>query len=60
MAAGFGLLALTPDAFWAMTLKELEAAIRGRLGIATPMAPPSRADLDALLARYPETKGCTS
>jgi uncharacterized phage protein (TIGR02216 family) len=56
MTAGFGLLALSPQAFWSMTLRELEAAIRGRLGIAGPAAP-SRSDLADLLQRYPDREG---
>ena len=32
MAAGFGLLGLAPAAFWAMTPRELAAALRGRFG----------------------------
>ena len=46
MAAGLGLLRLPPAHFWSMTPKELEAALRGLLGPATPTrpfrAPPSR------------------
>jgi uncharacterized phage protein (TIGR02216 family) len=54
MAAGFGLLALSPAAFWSMTLKELEAAIRGRLGLSAPGGAPSRSEFEALLQRYPD------
>lgn len=53
MAAGFGLLGLAPAAFWAMTPRELAAAIRGRLG-PQPEAPPTKQDLAALAARYPD------
>ena len=44
MAAGLGLLRLPPAVFWSMTPKELEAALRGLLGPATP-TPPSPAPL---------------
>jgi uncharacterized phage protein (TIGR02216 family) len=56
MAVGLGLLGLAPGAFWAMTPKELEAAIRGRLG---PRAdtPPSQAELAAMMTRFPDAGG---
>ena len=53
MAVGFGLLTLTPAAFWSMTQREFSAAMRGRLG-PTPEAPPSQHELAALMARYPD------
>lgn len=55
MAAGFGVLRLSPATFWSLTLKELEAAIRGRSGGAMPISPPSRADLNHLLSLHPDT-----
>ncbi|CUW42866.1 hypothetical protein B3286c1_0160 [Brucella vulpis] len=49
MYAGFGLLRLTPQAFWSMTPRELSAAI-------SPLAPvldaPSRQTLDALMLAF--------
>lgn len=53
MAAGFGLMGLSPSTFWAMTPRELAAAMRGRLGprVAAPL---SRSDLTGLIARYPD------
>ncbi|MGH1418215.1 MAG: phage tail assembly chaperone [Hyphomicrobiaceae bacterium] len=54
MAAGFGLLGLTPGAFWALTLKEFDAALRGRLGVGNWAKPPSRSDVTALMAQYPD------
>lgn len=54
MAAGFGLLGLSPHAFWAMTMKELEAAVRGRLGPHTHHGALSRADLADLQRRFPD------
>ncbi|MFG1371790.1 rcc01693 family protein [Xanthobacter oligotrophicus] len=52
MGAGFGLLRLSPDAFWRMTPRELAAAVSALL----PPAPDhlSRPDLSALMARFPD------
>jgi uncharacterized phage protein (TIGR02216 family) len=54
MAAGLGLLRLTPAAFWTMTPKELEAALRGLLGPAQPDTPLPRSTLAQLMTRYPD------
>lgn len=54
MAAGLGVLRLEPRAFWSMSPKELEAAMRA---IATPAAgegPPRRDDLRGLMQRFPD------
>ncbi|HZP09824.1 rcc01693 family protein [Methyloceanibacter sp.] len=53
MEAGLGTLRLAPSAFWAMTPRELEAALRGAFGrgAARPM---SRAELAALMALHPD------
>lgn len=56
MAAGFGLLALSPATFWSMTPRELSAAVRGRLGPA-PAAPPNRNELAELMRRFPDQRG---
>jgi uncharacterized phage protein (TIGR02216 family) len=53
MGFGFGVLRLAPDAFWRMTPRELAHAIRAVRGPA--VAPLARADLDDLLARFPDT-----
>jgi uncharacterized phage protein (TIGR02216 family) len=53
MGMGLGVLRLSPDAFWRMTLKELEAAIAGRLGPAA-IAPLARGDLDAMMQQFPD------
>jgi uncharacterized phage protein (TIGR02216 family) len=58
MGLGLGALGLSPDVFWAMTLKELAAAIRGRHGPA-PAAPLSRSDLDGLMGRFPDVVGAS-
>jgi len=54
MAAGLGLLGLAPATFWAMTPRELEAALRGRLGSQTGASPVSRADLTRLMQLFPD------
>jgi uncharacterized phage protein (TIGR02216 family) len=54
MAMGLGQLGLAPGVFWAMTPKELEAAVRGRFGQVAVEAPLSRNDLGALLRQYPD------
>lgn len=52
MALGMGRLRLDSAAFWAMTPRELAAAIEGLNGIRG--APPDRAMLDALMRRFPD------
>ena len=55
MAFGLGVLRLAPAQFWAMTPRELDAALSGlfgRPGSAT--AVPSRATLAALMRRFPD------
>lgn len=54
MAAGLGLLRLEPRAFWAMTPKELAAALRVVLGPREAGAPLVRGDLDALMQQFPD------
>lgn len=51
MALGLCRLRLSPDAFWAMTPRELAAA-SGRLTRGADA--PSRAAFEALLARFPD------
>lgn len=54
MATGFGLLRLSPVAFWAMTPREFEAATR--VFAATSHAPPGRNDLAAMMRAFPDIK----
>lgn len=54
MSAGLGLLGLAPAVFWSMTLKELDAALRGRLGAGTVDGPPDQASLAELMQRFPD------
>lgn len=51
MAAGLGAMRLSPAAFWGMTPRELAAAMGSG---ATPAAAPGRADLAALMRRFPD------
>ncbi|WP_319636896.1 rcc01693 family protein [Brucella sp. MAB-22] len=51
MRAGFGLLRLSPQAFWSMTPRELNAA----LGSAAPVFDaPSRQSLETLMRAFPD------
>jgi uncharacterized phage protein (TIGR02216 family) len=54
MAAGLGLLRLSPADFWAMTPRELDAALRGLIGPLGDGGPLPRAALARLMARYPD------
>ncbi len=58
MAFGFGRLRLAPGDFWAMTPRELAAAVEGVVGV--PPAPLDRGALAALIARYPDEGGTHS
>jgi uncharacterized phage protein (TIGR02216 family) len=57
MAVGLGALGLPPRDFWAMTPKELDAAISGRLGVTGAVEPPTAQDFTALMQCYPDTEG---
>jgi uncharacterized phage protein (TIGR02216 family) len=54
MAAGLGVLRLSPAVFWSMSPKELEAALRGALGRDDGRACLPRAALVDLMRRYPD------
>lgn len=54
MAFAFGVLGLAPSALWAMTPKELAAAVRGRAGTAG-LTQPTRAELGAMMERFPDS-----
>lgn len=56
MATGLGVLGLAPAAFWAMTPRELEAALRGRLGPQVSTPPLSRHELTRLMGRFPDER----
>lgn len=50
IAFGYGVLRLPPDAFWAMTPRELAAVLR----LAGADDPPGRDMLDDLMSRFPD------
>lgn len=50
MAAGLGLLRLSPRDFWSMTPRELAAA----LGAMSPEAAPRRDELEAMMRAFPD------
>lgn len=56
MAVGLGVLRLPPSQFWAMTPRELEAALDGLDGLAGEPSspPPTRAALSDLMRRFPD------
>jgi uncharacterized phage protein (TIGR02216 family) len=54
MAAGLGLLRLSPAHFWSMTPRELAAALEGACGRSAAPPPLHRRDLEDLIARYPD------
>ena len=53
MGIGFGLLRLSPRTLWSMTPREFAHAAGwiGRRAVA-----PDRADLEAMMARFPDSK----
>lgn len=55
MATGLGLLGFAPGAFWSLTPRELEAAVRGRLGLQRPQSGLQRRDLESLMCAYPDS-----
>jgi uncharacterized phage protein (TIGR02216 family) len=52
MAAGLGVMRLSPRDFWAMTPREFAAACEGLFG--TAHAPLARDELDDLMSRFPD------
>ena len=56
MQFGFGVLKLPSGAFWALTPRELEAAMMAHYGGRSD-APFSRLALGALMERYPDHDG---
>ncbi len=56
MAFGLGVLRLPGDTFWAMTLRELEAAASGVFGPPSLWASLTRRELSFLMTTYPDSK----
>lgn len=54
MSTGLGLLGIPSRDFWAMTPRELAAAIGGRLGVAQSAQPIQLSDLHDLMHRFPD------
>jgi uncharacterized phage protein (TIGR02216 family) len=54
MAIGLGVLGLAPLVFWALTPRELDAALRGRFGSGLAPEALSRGDLTALMQQFPD------
>ena len=57
MGLAFGPLRLTPDIFWRMSPKELQAALDSQAGggmMAMGFAALERHELDALVAQFPD------
>ena len=52
MELGLGRLGRSPQEFWAMTPKELDAAVAGDIGLAP--VPLSREEFDKLISRFPD------
>ena len=57
MAFGLGVLRLAPACFWAMTPRELAAAIDGHIGRGPRSAPLGRGRLAQLMAAFPDEAG---
>lgn len=53
MAAGFGLLRLSPRTLWSMTPREFAAAIGC---FKAPDVRPTRCDLTALMQKFPDAE----
>ncbi len=53
MQLAFGRLGIAPRDFWAMTPRELAAAVRGAFGIGA-QEPLGREGLEGLMLRYPD------
>lgn len=54
MTAGLGTLRLAPGEFWAMTPRELDAGLRGALGLVSIEPAMTRPDLTALMTAFPD------
>jgi len=54
MKFGFGYLKLSPDAFWDMTLRELDAAIEWSFPKQRNQTAPTTSNLAYLIETYPD------
>ena len=55
MAAGFGLLGMSPGTLWSMTPREFACAVSSLSGVRSAGAMPSQQELAALMRRFPDT-----
>ncbi len=54
MAIGLGVLGLAPLVFWALTPKELDAALSGKFGARGVAGILSRGELGQLMQKFPD------
>jgi len=54
MAIGFGVMHLSSAQFWAMTIREFEAAASGLFGKQSDQQSLARTELDELMRRFPD------
>ncbi|MEQ1671700.1 MAG: phage tail assembly chaperone [Hyphomicrobium sp.] len=54
MAIGLGVLGVAPALFWALTPRELDAALRGKFGAGIAPNALSRGDLSSLMQQFPD------
>lgn len=60
MQLGLGRLRIPPEQFWAMSPRELSAALAGLLGPSPSRVPLSRREFDGLAQRFPRTHSIKS
>ncbi|HUF56383.1 MAG TPA: rcc01693 family protein [Thermohalobaculum sp.] len=56
MRVGLGLMRMPPEVFWGMTPREISRALEGAGLAPVGAAALRRGDLDALIARFPDTE----
>lgn len=56
MQFGFGILRLSPLAFWSMTPRELSAAYTALVGNGVAMSPMGRDTMVGLMTRFPDRR----
>jgi uncharacterized phage protein (TIGR02216 family) len=54
MEIGLGVLGLAPAVFWALTPRELQAALRGKSGMTGEAHAPTRSEFETLMRQYPD------
>ncbi|WP_340109109.1 phage tail assembly chaperone [Pikeienuella sp. HZG-20] len=56
MRFGLGALGLGPREFWAMTPREFDAAVKGRMGVFEDASPLDRSAFAELSSRFPDRR----